>query len=380
MPTTAFSAHFARELDVEQLGWLLSGNRSGSSEATAADLSQWADWIRNDVRCSSCGKTGAQVVRPSKARASQAVLRQAHFRFVDQQGGDAHHPFCEFYGNDTGETRQADSLLNFGSEKSAETRAVRLLVCKGIETGLFDQATIRAMRQWFFDMKSGTRFKVEATPETLAWARLLQRHPSYRRWTFHPAQAEMPAFDWAAAAKFQFTEENLTLVELAKTVVHEDAEWKRAGLLAIKHFGQDVFNVVALQRYYEDTLSLCAFVAKNSGIVFGKTQPDYYRFYGAPTPLLALCALMLFTSEWDMNTAIGKFAKVLAAAEPSDLSLGNVIGLNPFHDYAAWRLVILTAEVVEKSLKGFDYPAQLAAIEVELRRQHAVWKNGADTG
>lgn len=376
MPTTAFSAHFSRELDVEQLGWLLRGNRSGDGEATVADLSRWADWIRNDVRCSSCGKTGAQVVRPSKARGSQAVLRQAHFRFVDHQGGDAHHPFCEFYGNDTVEALQADSLLNFGSEKSAETRAVRLLVCKGIEAGLFDQATIRAMRQWFFDVKSETRFNVEATPERLAWARLLQRHPNYRRWTFHPAQAEMPAFDWAAAAKYQFTEENLALIELAKTFVHEDAEWKRAGLLATKHFGQEVFNVAVLQRYYEDTISLCAFIAKNSGIVFGKTQPDYYRFYGAPIPLLALCALMLFASEWDMNTAIGKFAKLLAAAEPRDLSLGNVIGLNPFHDYTAWRLVILASEVAERTLKGFDYHAQLTAIESGLRRQHAVWKGG----
>ncbi|MGY5790232.1 hypothetical protein ACXHXM_08170 len=375
MPTTAFSAHYSRELDVEQLGWLLSGNHPGNGQAAVADLSQWADWIRTDIRCSSCGKTGAQVVRPSKARGGQAVLRQAHFRFVDPQGGDGHHPFCEFYGNNTGEARQTDDLLNFGSEKSAETRAVRLLVCKGIEAGLFNQATIRAMRQWFFDLKSESRFKVRATSEALSWAQSLQRHPSYRRWTFHPAQAEMPAFDWAAAAKYQFTEENLALLELAKTVVHDDAEWKRAALLAARHFGQEVFNATVLQRYYEDTISLCAFVARNGGITFGKTKPDYYKFYGAPPPLLALCALMLFTSDWDMNTAIAKFARLLVSAEPNDLSLGNVIGLNPFHDYAAWRLVILAADVAGRSLKGFDYQAQLTAIESDLRRQHAIWKS-----
>lgn len=330
MPTTAFSTYFARELDVEQLGWLLHGNPPPDGQRTTLDLSQWADWIRNDVRCSSCGKSGAQVVRPSKARGSQALLRQAHFRFVDQQGGDGHHPFCEFHGNDDRAAGQSDSLLNFGSEKSAETRAVRTLVCKGVEAGIFTQATIRAMRQWFFDFKTGSRFTVDVTSEKLAWAHSLKRHPSYRRWTFHPAQAEMPAFDWTAAAKFQFTEENLELIEFAQKVRHQDSDWKRGELLAAKHFRQEVFNVVALQRYYEDTLALCAFVAKNSGLTFGKTDPDHYRFSGAPIPFLALCALVLFTSGWEMNVAIGKFAALLSAKEPSDLTLGNVMGSTHF--------------------------------------------------
>ncbi|WP_322883400.1 hypothetical protein U8C37_25560 (plasmid) [Sinorhizobium medicae] len=230
------------------------------------------------------------------------------------------------------------------------------------------------MRQWFFDFKTGSRFTVDVTSEKLAWAHSLKRHPSYRRWTFHPAQAEMPAFDWTAAAKFQFTEENLELIEFAQKVRHQDSDWKRGELLAAKHFRQEVFNVVALQRYYEDTLALCAFVAKNSGLTFGKTDPDHYRFSGAPIPFLALCALVLFTSGWEMNVAIGKFAALLSAKEPSDLTLGNVIGLNPFHDYAAWRLVLHAAEVAAKSAKRIDYPAQLASIEADLRRQHADWK------
>lgn len=378
MPTTAYSSYYSRELDVDQLGSLLNGNPLMQTQTAVIDFSPWADWIRNDVCCSSCGKTGAQIVRPSMARGGHAVLRQSHFRFVNQNGGDAHHPFCEFYGRDDGTVRQTDSLLNFGSDKSAETRAVRLLVCKGIEARLFDQSNIRAMRQWFFDLKSESRFTVDTTPEALSWARSLQGHSSYRGRTFHPAQAEMPAFDWVSAAKSQFTEENLELIELAKRGgYYQGPEWRRAGSLAAKHFGQEVFNVAALQRYYEDTLSLSIFVAKNSGIKFGKPNPDYYRLRGAPIPLLALCALMLFTSEWDMNVAIGRFASLLTAPEPNDKSLGNVIGLNPFHDYPAWRLVVLTAEITAKSLKGFDYQAQLNAIDLDLRRQHAAWKTGS---
>lgn len=376
MPTTAFSAHFSRELDVEQLGWLLTASIPAGSQQTTPDFTPHAEWIRKDIRCSSCGKSGAQVVRSAKARGTQALVRQAHFRFVDQQGGDAHHPFCEFYGDDNGEARQPDSLLNFGSEKSQETRNVRILVCKGIELGLFDQARVRAMRQWFFEMKTASRFTVSATPAAITWARTLQRHPHYQhhRWQFHPTQAEMPAFDWTTAAKHQFTEENLPLFEFLRGSPHDETEWKRANALPEKYLGQEVFNVTTLQPYYEASLTLCAFVARNGGISFGKTRPDYYRLKGDPIPLLALCALVLFTSAWDINVAIQKFAKLLTAPAPADISLGNVIGLNPFHEYAAWRLVVVAAELAANSPNGFDYSAQLIAIEARLREQYRVWK------
>ncbi|WP_261331541.1 hypothetical protein [Rhizobium leguminosarum] len=306
-------------------------------------------------------------MRSAKARGAQALVRQAHFRFVDQQGGDAHHPFCEFSGDDNAGVWQPDSLLNFGSEKSQETRNVRVLVCKGIELGLFNQGTVRTMRQWFFDIKAASRFQVSATPASISWARTLQRHPHHHRWQFHPAQADLPAFDWAAAAKHQFTQENLPLFDFLKGAPREDAEWKRANAPAEKNLGHEVFNVTTLKPYYEASLTLCTFVARNGGISFGKVLPEYYRFKGAPLPLLALCALVLFTSAWDMNVAIAKFAKLLSAPTPTDYTLGNVIGLNPFHEYAAWNLVVIAAELAAKSPIGLDYSAQLAAIESRLR-------------
>lgn len=375
MPATAFSVRFARELDVDQLAILMTGQQPTSARDGAELLSASGDAIRSDIQCSSCGKFGAHIVRSARSRASRAILRQAHFRFVDPNGGDAHHPFCEFHGND--ETRSTqDSLLDFGSEKSAETRAIRLLVCKGIEQDIFDQRRIRDMRQWFFDLKSATRFTVSMPLEAISWAHALQRHPHYQRWPFHPSQAEMPAFDWKAAAKKQFTEEHLHLFELVKggLLPFEDATWRQASELAQKNHGREVFDVTKLQPYYEAAISLCTFVAANGGIDFGKRQPQIYRWKGAPTALLALCALVLFVSDWDMNAAIAAFAKLLRAPEPSDVALGNVIGLNPFHEYGAWRLVIASGEVAAKSPNGLDYNARLAAIEAALREQHRQWK------
>ncbi|MHC2617971.1 hypothetical protein ACVIW2_000002 [Bradyrhizobium huanghuaihaiense] len=373
MPATAFSVRFARELDVDQLAMLMTGEKPTSERDGAELLSASGEAIRADIQCSSCGKFGARVVRSARSRASRAVLRQAHFRFVDPDGGDAHHPFCEFYGDDENRSVQA-SVLDFGSEKSTETRAVRLLVCKGIEQGLFDQRRIRDMRQWFFDLKSASRFTLTTPQEAIAWTRALHRHPSYQRWTFHPAQAEMPAFNWKAAAKHRFTEDHQHLFDLIKGIPIDDGICRQAGELLRKHYQREVFDPTVLQRYYDAAVSLASFVAANGGIDFGKVRPDYYRLKGPPVALLALCALVLFVSDWDMNAAIATFSRLLLAPAPSDLSLGNVIGLNPFHEYAAWRLLVLSAKVAAASPNGLDYDRQLASTEPALREEHRRWK------
>ncbi|RWP58111.1 MAG: hypothetical protein E5V60_07815 [Mesorhizobium sp.] len=374
MATTAYSKHYAREIDVEQLAWLLSGRQPDASEQVSEIDSKWSEWIRSDVQCSSCGRIGAHVVRSARSRGTQKVIRQSHFRFLGQDGNDAHHPFCEFYGEDDGVLSQPDGLVNLGSERSAETRLIRELVCKGIEQNLFDQSTIRAMRQWFFELKASSRFRMTVTPEQVEWARCLRRHAHYQRWTFHPAQAEMPGFDWAAAAKYQFTEEHLPLFELLRETPVEATHWRRAQELTIRHKDQEVFDLSALRPHYDAALTLCRFVAKNAGVKFSPTDPDSYRWKGPPVPLLALCGLSLFVSSWDMNAAIAMFAKLLRSPAPADLSRGNVIGLNPFHEYTPWRLVQVSADIASSSFDGQDYPGRLAAIEAKLREQHRLWK------
>lgn len=110
MPTTAYSKYFRRELDVEQLAKLLGAplNVAGSEPDVDA---RWREWIRSDIQCSSCGISGAQVVRSARTRETLKAVRQPHFRFVAQSGGDAHHPFCEFYGADGAVMRQAENLV-----------------------------------------------------------------------------------------------------------------------------------------------------------------------------------------------------------------------------------------------------------------------------
>jgi hypothetical protein len=208
------------------------------------------------------------------------------------------------------------------------------------------------------------------------WLAALQRHESYRRWVFHPAQGELPDFNWQTAAKYQFTQENLPLFDLARAVPFiSDRDKRKAHALVTKYQGREVWDVRVLQPYYDAAIELATFIASNVSLQFGKMPAANYRFSGAPAPLLALCALMLSISNWDMNAAIGRFGQLVAPPAPTDLSLGNVIGLNPFHDYTSWRIVILAADIAGQSPQGIDYSTQLRDIESRMREQHRLWRH-----
>ncbi len=374
MTETAFSNRYKSELDPEQL---LARMRSVPIDRILPEdeiAPKERELIRSDVVCPSCGATGAQIVRASKGRKTAKAVRKSHFRFVSAAEEDAHHKFCEFSTEALGESKEP--LIGFGKARSAETRFIRELVCKGIENGIFNQQSIRAMRQWFFDLKSTTRIHVTATSEAVDWMEALWRHPHYRRWPFRPVHAELPNFNWEQAAKNQFTEDNIDLLEWLFKRRKESSfpnAYGRAKVLSGKYYGQEVFDTSVLRPFYEKTIDLASFVAQNSEFP-NKKHSAYYQSQGAPDFLLALCALLLFMSDWNMDDAVGLFAKLLKAPNSSDETLGNVMGLNPFHDYAAWETLTIASELAAQSVADFDYKAQLGTTKLRITEEYRLWQ------
>lgn len=372
MPKTAFSPYYGRELDPEQLLALMQSVSIDTvlpdAEISPADRA----WIRANVVCSSCGAIGAQIVRTSMGRKTARAVRQSHFRFVSPTDEDAHHKFCEFSAEASGESNE--TLIDFAKARSKEAIFIRRLVCKGIENGIFDQQSIRNMRQWFFDLKSTTRIRVTATPVAVVWLNALSRH-HHRRWPFQPIHAELPGFNWNQAAKDQFTEDNIDLLQWLfdrrKECFFHNAN-TRAKVLSGKYAGQEVFDTSVLRPFYKKAVDLASFVAKNSDFPC-QTHPENYRNQGPPTFFLALSALLLFISDWNIDEAVGLFAKLLNAPNPNDETLGNLIGLNPFHDYTAWETLVVASELAARSLSGLNYNTQLDAIELRLREEHRAW-------
>lgn len=88
--------------------------------------------------------------------------------------------------------------------------------------------------------------------------------------------------------------------------------------------------------------------------------------------VLALSALLLFGRDWDISKAIADFAKISPAVGTADQQLGNVMGLNPFHDYEAWAALKKLQDLNIQVPKDIDIKAERVVVEAALRAKFGV--------
>jgi len=220
-------------------------------------------------------------------------VRQSHFRFLDEAGREAHHKLCEFYDNAEPARQRSDDYVDFGKGRSPETVAVRDLICRGIAIGVFDQADIRAMRQWYFDLKAANRFEVAATPEVFSWLRTVQQRGYQSSFglgsmAFAPEHGDLPGYDWKEAARLELARANQDVLDGLRGI--SVLAFTRAAALAKQAYGSEEFDRIALEPYYKPALELATFLAVHGGVDAGKIRPREFGLRGAPKALLAFCA------------------------------------------------------------------------------------------
>lgn len=382
MPKTAYSHKFQRELDPEQLLSLFGYDLR--SDPDLKNLSkEWRRKIYRDLTCPECGVTGGIIVSRSKSQKDymrqSSVIRQSHFRFLASEDTvSIHHPLCDHY-DDSKPKNQKESLVNFGSDRTFETKVIRELVSRGIEQRIFSQQTIRDMRQWFFDTKVENQFKMELSEEAFQWASKLRNLFHHRGIPFKPVHAELPDFDWRHAATLQFAEENRDLISIVRTgwwgYNSKKAEQRTLKLIKLTQ-GATVFDVTVLAEHYQKTIELACFMKQNLYVFNQKLRFYEDQLYSDMklTAVVAFAALLLYVSSWEFDKAVLNLIKIVNAPTPIDMNAGNVIGLNPFHDLTAWSNLMKAKEIALHSHKGFDFDAQIEVIEQRLREEYNQWR------
>jgi hypothetical protein len=381
MPKTAYSQKFQRELDPEQLLSLF-----GYDLDSDPDLKNLSGTLRSeihrDLTCPECGATGGIIVSRSKSQKDytghRSIIRQSHFRFLASEGAvSIHHPLCDHY-EDSKPKSQKESLVNFGGDRSFETKAIRELVSRGIEQQIFSQQTIRDMRQWFFDTKVENQFNMDISEEALQWASKLSSLVHQHGVPFNPVHAELPDFDWGHAAILQFAEENRNLIDMVRDRWwgYDSKAGQRASRLIQLTQGETVFDITVLAEHYKKTIELARFMKQNLRMFNRKFQFNEFQLHSDKklASIVAFAALLLYVSSWDFDKAVFNLIKIVKAPAPIDMNAGNVIGLNPFHDLTAWSNIVKAKEIAQHSHKGFDFDAQVEVIEQRLREEYDEWK------
>ncbi|NII05665.1 hypothetical protein [Luteibacter anthropi] len=367
MPLTAYSISEEKELDVEQVLLALS-RKSGQQAPGATDQipDSWREILRTDLECPCCFVTGADVVKEAISRTSKKAIRQACFRFVSP----GHRPQCDYAANESAGFTP-ENLVEFGATNSNLTKAVRELVCSGIHTGAFSQKTIRDMREWFFEEKVKTSFQVTLNSQMPRWLDTLWRIASPSLGQLPQGVpltreiAAMPGFDWSIEAARVLGERYQTALDILREKrlwLHQVVD--RIESLTKRYHGETVFDPTILQPKYEQSLALAQFISENYGPI-KKANRSKYR--DVATCVLALAALLLFVNNWNLGQAIVTFARISASVGQANQSLGNVMGLNPFHDYEAWSKLRQIQDLGFTLPESTDLRAERQHIEADLR-------------
>lgn len=366
MPLTAYSTLYGKELDVEQLLSHLNGDKEVRDLTNLAGINDHIrSFIAVDIQCPGCFVTGAELVSGAASKKTGALIRQPCFRFTTP----GHRKFCDFSNSDTIKT--PENLVDFGKAKNSITRQVRVLVCSAIELGIISQVKIRDMREWFYKTKAGSSFEVNLVADLpiklLAWIRALQKGNSIGTL---PASVELSKeiaatkdFDWKLEAHRQLYLLNKDLSErihgLKLGHLHEHAE-KVSSIIKINQ-KTEVFDPTVLEKEYQLTIELTRYLNH-----FLKFPLSYHFPELRYSPLVAFSAALLYVNDWNITKALKDFAKISLHKDP-DMTLGNVMGLNPFHEYQAWRLLKELQSLPEEIQNIEDVSQALHRIEINLK-------------
>lgn len=340
MAITVYSKRFKSELDKEQLERLYIRDFT-------EEFRDFRNFIYEDAECPTCNVTGAYYVSEGYSRITNIKVKQAHFAFRKTDGTDAHKVFCDHYnGPDKVRDSGGEAFIKFGKDRSEATRIIREIVCRGIEHGVFSQADIRNMRQWFTDLRESGSTIITYSPHVINLIRAsFYGARDTEKYEVLDGRQYEPWFDindeTYKSLKFKYPQlfnidlnkiENNPLMRLYSNTVA-----KQAHRLVLKDNGIKIFDRRELNDKYISAMQLATSITK--------ICPSLNRKFTTPlsimrsNQLLAVSALLLFVSDWNKDIATEKLIALINAGTSSMPDAGNVIGMNPFIHYDAWKII-----------------------------------------
>ncbi|CAH0156458.1 hypothetical protein SRABI102_02355 [Stenotrophomonas lactitubi] len=363
MPISAYSAAFQGEYDVVQLLGRL--NPSGMTAPDPTHISQSdREFITGDVVCSGCGLGNPSVVVSGRSKTDpKRLTSQSHFRFPE------HLDLCEFE-DDASRSSLEDHLVKFSSTNSALTRLIGNRVSKGIELEFFSQETMRNMRQWFLEVRQSNSYRSEIDENFIAeFFKLPHDYPSPSP-KFTPAMAMLPDFNPNEFGNQRFIDENADIYEVLSR--YRDAIYfmrQNQSIIAtrVKRSTDTlIFSPSSTEQEYKQVRQLIHFMIRQERSVNWSTK-IFYEERSTPYSLVsAFCALLLFSSDWDMDRAIQAYVKIRTSGSPENPLSGNVVGLNPFYDHGILSAIAAAHEIKKLRPDGLVVGSRIEQIRQEI--------------
>lgn len=355
MAITAFSQIFQRELEVRQLKDLHS--KHFSEYNLEADFNSF---VLSDVICSCCKVSGAKPIKAGISKTTNTEVKQEHFAFRQTDGSESHSIFCDHYlGSSEDKIVKNDSNVNFRKSNSLVTQIIRKFICTGIDKSIFSQKDVMNMREWFLNIRSKNNTLIEDNTHLIEILRLvLLRRNDRNKYAYtenftsfnsnlQNIDIELETYK-ALAHKIecQLPQENRSVFAFAFS---KNSIVKKASSLSKVNNGLYIFDFSELDNKFSLANQLSFEIIKLHSSLAEKLGRNRYNI-SRNNPLMAYSSLLLFVNDWNIKEALSKHKIILDNYRNYyDENLGNVIGLNPFTHYHAWKLISFTQNFKNQS-------------------------------
>ena len=215
------------------------------------------------------------------------------------------------------------------------------------------------MREWFHNKKVNAVFQVTLDPKVFQWVVAVQAAAWPVRYqpqwlTINKELLGVPGFQMKTAMEVMLARRHESLL----TYLNERAVMLRPLVSRIEKLLNAnscklVFDPTNLKAQYDATQELARFISTHYDPVQRALGRNYFDVK-ASKPLMAFTALLLYLSNWDLNKAASLFTQIASYRGTVDQNLGNVMGLNPFHDYDAWAALKALQEIPIQEFDGHD--------------------------
>ena len=361
MPTTAYSKTFNGEFQVDQLENLHTKFKDHLKLDT-----DFRAFVKSDVLCPCCNTSNAIVVSQGFSKASNEPVKQAHFALKNNDGLHSHLKFCDFYsGLDKEILTTNECMVRLRESNDMLTETVRRFICAGIENNVFSQKDILAMRQWFFELKSTKSLFVKESKLKLKLLHqmIINKERNKKQFSYSNDPRELIDIDIDAEALKLLSfrapvrslpdpkniKENWIYYSLrSKTVI------EKAIKISIKDDQTYTYDRTLLKENYKKSWHVAYKIVSS--------VPELFKKYGRSThtkvrklnSIMAYAALLLFINKWDIEASLSMHNERIAPIDKIiNMNLGNVIGINPFMNYAEWD-VLKFVDVWTNQSEGFD--------------------------
>lgn len=371
MPTTAYSKTFNGEFQVDQLQNL----HAKFKDELQLDK-DFRTFVKSDVLCPCCNTSNAIVVNQGFSKVSNKPVKQAHFSFKNNDGLDSHLKFCDFYsGLDREILTTNECMVRLRESNDMLTETVRRFICAGIENDVFSQKDILAMRQWFFELKSTKSLFVKESKLKLKLLHqmIINKHKNKKQFFYSDEPRELIDIDVEALKLLAFRvplnglpdpkniKENWIYYSLgSKTVID------KAIKISIKDDQTYTYDRTLLEENYKKAWHVAYKIVSPVPELLKKYGRSIHTKVRKLNSIMAYAALLLFINKWDIDASLRMHNERISPIDKvTNMDLGNVIGINPFMNYAEWD-VLKFVDVWTNQLEGFDITVEFNKAKTDI--------------